>query len=191
MTSTFIIGILTAFVATTLAAALRRAPTRTRCPACGGATLAVQPEAWLLRRMPDLRMRWCGACSWQGWGRHGAEWNPGHPASHDSGFYWGEDSLPEGFGFRFADELPTVACAEPPHHPSGFRFSTPPEQRTKVHPSGFSWADGEAHGEAAASEPPGFQWAPPNPEGGPRFAWGGGPGRRTPSPRGLSRHGRG
>ncbi|HSG48395.1 MAG TPA: hypothetical protein VLA43_11320, partial [Longimicrobiales bacterium] len=126
MTSTLLVGIMAAFVATTLAAALRRAPTRTRCPQCGEATVSIQPEAWLLKRIPDVRLRWCKACSWQGWGRHGAEWIPGHPSAHDSGFHWGDERFPEDWGFRFARREPPKAAAEPPHHPSGFRFSAPP-----------------------------------------------------------------
>jgi hypothetical protein len=183
MTSTLVVGVLAAFVATTLAAALRRAPTHTRCPECGGSTVAVRPEAWLLKRMPDIRLRWCQKCSWQGWGRHGAEWIPGHPAAHDSGFFWGEDRLPEDFGFRFADQPPTETSAEPPHHPSGFRFSTPPAGPRKAHPSGFSWADGDGEATGASDGPAGFRWAPPPSEGGGRFAWGQQEGRRGPPPR--------
>jgi len=168
MASTLILGILAAFLATTLAAALKRAPTRTRCPACGGATVAVQPEAWLRKRMPDLRLRWCQACSWQGWGRHGAEWTPGQPAAHDSGFHWGGNDVSEDSGFRFADGPGEDAPAEPPHHPSGFRFCEPTATPRKAHPSGFAWADG---GRAAAR----FAWARrewrPVPQRAMGFSW--------------------
>ncbi|HKJ00989.1 MAG TPA: hypothetical protein VJ997_01005, partial [Longimicrobiales bacterium] len=154
MTSTLVLGVLVAFVATTLAAALRRAPTRAQCPACGAATAAVQPPPWLLKRMPDVRLRWCHACSWQGWGRDGAEWVPGHPAAHRTGFHWGEDRVPEDLGFRFADQTPPEVPAEPPHHPSGFRFSPPPAQPPKAHPSGFAWAqeDSDAADSGAPDE---------------------------------------
>ena len=166
MTSTLLIGTLAAFVATTLAAALRRAPTHTRCPACGEATVAVQPEAWLLNRMPDVLLRWCQACSWEGWGRNGAEWIPGHPAAHDSGFYWGEERFPEDFGFRFAGRRPNATPSAPPRHPSGFRFSAPPPARQTAHPSGFTFGTGENGGSTGAGEPAGFRWAPlPSPSG--------------------------
>jgi hypothetical protein len=168
MTSALVLGILVAFVVTTLAAAWRLAPTHASCPRCGGATTAVQPESWLLRRLPDVRARWCQACAWQGWGRHGAEWVPGHPAAHDSGFYWGEDRLPEDFGFRFADRPPTEAPVEPPDHPSGFRFNT-------------SRDDSE-------SEPrPGFRWASPGSAGAARHAWERREGRQEPPAEGSSR----
>ena len=190
MTSTLLVGIMAAFVATTLAAALRRAPTRTRCPQCGEATVSVQPEAWLLKRMPDVRLRWCQACSWQGWGRHGAEWTPGHPSAHDSGFHWGDERFPEDWGFRFGRQDPPQTAAEPPHHPSGFRFSAPPRAPGKAHPSGFSWAggQGDAPGTSgdAAGEPAGFQWGRQPSEGGARFAWGKRGGRPAPPPKGFS-----
>lgn len=189
MTTTLIVGLLSAFLATTLAAALKRAPTRVRCPECGHATVPVKPEAWLLRRMPDVRLRWCQACSWQGWGRHGAEWTPGHPSAHDSGFHWGADQFPENFGFRFAQgsedgESPSETSAEPPHHPSGFRFSQPPAQPRKAHPSGFSWADDDHEPTQSSDEPAGFQWAPPGENGDrARFAWGQRQGRPGPKPK--------
>lgn len=198
MTSTLLIGIIAAFVATTLAAALRRAPTRARCPQCGEATVSVQPEAWLLKRMPDLRMRWCQACSWQGWGRNGVEWIPGHPAAHDSGFHWGDERFPEDWGFRFARQEPAETAAEPPHHPSGFRFSAPPRTGpAAAHPSGFSWADGQGNSQETSAngrpgpgrpgEPPGFRWAasPPS-EGRARFEWGRRVGQQGPPPKGFS-----
>jgi hypothetical protein len=142
MASTFIFGILAAFLATTLATAWRRAPTRKRCPECGSATVAVHPELRLLKRMADVRLRWCQACSWQGWGRHGPEWIPGQPTAHDSGFFWGEDPVADDVGFQFADQPAHDTHAEPPHHPSGFRFGEPAPRPRRAHPSGFAWADG-------------------------------------------------
>jgi hypothetical protein len=181
MTFPLVVGTLAAFVAVTLAAALRRAPTRTRCPECGKATLPVQPEAWLLKRIPDVRLRWCRACNWQGWGRNGAEWVPGHPAAHDSGFHWGDDRFPEDFGFRFARQPEQEAPAAPPDHPSGFRFSAPPEKPGKAHPSGFAWS-GSGPTDDGADAPAGFQWGPTGSEGGARFAWGQREGRKGPPP---------
>ncbi len=177
MTTTLLLGILVAFVATTLAAAYRRAPTRMRCPACGAKTESVQAPIWMRKAVPDLTVRWCPDCSWEGVGRAGPEWVPGHPAAHDSGFFWGEDRLPVDFGFRFAEApaQPEAAPSEPPAHPSGFRFSQTPPATAPAHPSGFTWSDdGQADGantSAAHSPPPapGFRWAEPRRI--PGFVW--------------------
>lgn len=173
MTSTLVAGLLAAFVATTLAAALGRAPTRKQCPACGGPTSTIRPHAWVEKRVPGARLRWCPACAWQGWGRHGPELKPGHPVSHDSGFNWGDDRMEEDFGFRFNAPSAEAAPVEPPHHASGFRFSAPPIQdRPAAHPSGFSWSEGEEPDTTDAPAPPaGFQWADPQSAPAARFAW--------------------
>jgi hypothetical protein len=70
----------------------------------------------------------------------GPEWVPGHPAAHGSGFYWGDERLPVDFGFRFAppvQEEDGEAPAEPPAHPSGFRFAAGAPRPT---PEQFRWA---------------------------------------------------
>lgn len=123
--NTLLTGILVAFVASTLAAAWRRAPTRAACPKCGGRTEAVRAPLWVRKAAPDLTLRWCPSCEWQGMGRVGPEWVPGHPAAHGSGFYWGDERMPVDFGFRFAPPPPVDGeePPEPPAHPSGFRFA--------------------------------------------------------------------
>ncbi len=118
MTFVLLTGALVSFLVTTLVAAVRRAPTRLRCPRCRGKTEAVQAPRWLGR---SFVTRWCPNCSWEGIGRVGAEWVPGRPVSHSSGFHWGEERLPEDFGFCFAQREATQA---------------------RAHPSGFNWADG-------------------------------------------------
>lgn len=164
MTSTLVAGIFVAFLATTLAVAWRRAPTRMRCPGCGEPTATLQPPLWFTRMAPGFRLRWCPACSWQGVGREGPELTPGRPVSHDSGFRWGEERFPRDFGFRFAGEPdegtqgPGAAPVEPPAHPSGFRFA----QRM---PLVFRWREGPGAGDFAWRTPtrrraprPGFRW---------------------------------
>lgn len=137
--TTLLTGILVAFVATTLAAAWRRSPTRVACPECGGRTESVCAPLWVRKAAPDVALRWCPSCSWEGVGRTGPEWVPGHPAAHGSGFYWGDERLPVDFGFRFAPG-PAVEVeepAEPPAHPSGFRFAAAPPPAV---PARFRWA---------------------------------------------------
>ncbi|HSG09690.1 MAG TPA: hypothetical protein VLA36_15115 [Longimicrobiales bacterium] len=135
MTTALVLGTLAAFLATTLAAALRRAPTRTRCPECGGATVGIVPEAWLLRRVPNVRLRWCQACSWEGWATHDAPWIQGPPPTHDSGFAWGEERLPEDFGFHFGTPSSPTRDAR-----SVRRRQGPP-------PAGFAWKRLPAEGD--------------------------------------------
>lgn len=138
MISTLVLATLAAFLATTLHAALRRAPTSTCCPECGEATVPVLAEAWLLKRMPNVRLRWCQACSWEGWAAHGAPWIQGPPPAHDSGFAWGEDRLPENFGFHFGTQSSSTGGARPVRRRKG-----PPS-------AGFAWlrlpGDGDRRG---------------------------------------------
>jgi len=148
--TTLLAGILVAFVATTLAAAWRRAPTRVSCPECGSKTESVRAPFWVRKAAPDLAMRWCPSCSWEGMGRVGPEWVPGHPAAHGSGFYWGDERFPVDFGFRFAspaDAVEAEAPAEPPAHPSGFRFAG---EAPSPAPEQFRWAE--------APQPATFRW---------------------------------
>lgn len=137
--TTLLAGLLVAFVATTLAAAWRRAPTRVACPECGGKTESVRAPLWVRKAAPGLALRFCPSCSWEGMGRAGPEWIPGHPAAHGSGFYWGDERLPVDFGFRFAE--PPAGEAEepvaPPSHPSGFRFA---DRGNRPAADEFRWA---------------------------------------------------
>ncbi len=99
-------------------------------------------------------MRWCPSCSWEGVGRVGPEWVPGHPAAHRSGFYWGDERFPVDFGFRFAppaDGKQGEAPAEPPAHPSGFRFAGGAPAPAPEH---FRWAE--------PRQPPTFRWRMPS-----------------------------
>jgi hypothetical protein len=97
-------------------------------------------------------------------GRVGPEWIPGHPAAHGSGFYWGDERFPVDFGFRFAPPPPPPADvpAEPPAHPSGFRFADAqaiPTVRSfrwaePLGPSTFRWRTQRK----AAPGSDGFRW---------------------------------
>lgn len=157
-------GLLVAFVATTMAAAWRRAPTRMSCPQCGGKTESVRAPFWVRKAAPELALRFCPSCSWEGMGRVGPEWVPGHPAAHGSGFYWGDERLPVDFGFRFAE--PPAGDAEtpvePPSHPSGFRFAdreAPPAAdefrwARPLEPSTFRWRSRRKPAPVEA----GFRW---------------------------------
>lgn len=183
MTTVLLAGILAAFVAVTVAAGLRRAPTRARCPQCGTATESVQLPPWMRKSAPELRVRWCPACAWEGVGREGAEMIPGRPVAHGSGFRWGMVRFQEDFGFRFADggdTPPDGPPAEPPAHPSGFRFAGGPESTSCAQGTGFTWRSPEVPmptGPAARSEEagpdvgPGFRWRERPPEGAPVFYW--------------------
>jgi len=173
MTTILVVGFLTSFVAVTMAAGMRRAPVRAQCPACGTDTHAVRLHPTLQKAAPELRIRWCPACSWQGVGREGPAATPGRPVSHVSGFRWGSVRLPQDFGFRFAAPQVTEAdaSAEPPAHPSGFRFAGDPETPPpEAHPSGFRWGEDEAPLAEASSAPLAFRWAEPPPPAG--FRWG-------------------
>jgi len=150
-----------AFLATTLAAAWRRAPTRARCPACGKPTNAVRPPFWMRQVAPGLMLRWCPACSWEGVGRR--------PSRHRAEFVWGRERFPADFGFRFACGLPDAepTVAEPPTHPSGFRFAATPVPARPAHPSGFTWNRKEG---APPRERVVFRFAKPASPGD--FTWG-------------------
>lgn len=135
-------GILVSILAVALAAAARRAPAHRHCPSCGEDTRTVQPPSWLRRRLAGrIDLRWCPACGWEGPGRAGPEWVPGHPIAHGSGFFWGEQRMPVDFGFRFATAHEATPGPERPHHPSGFRFAAPAGRPdgARAHPSGFHW----------------------------------------------------
>lgn len=173
MTSVLLAGVLAAFLITTFVAALQRAPTRLRCPECAGDTQPVEAPRWLRQGATRMVMRWCPACSWEGIGRVGAEWVPGRRTAHESGFHWGDERLPEDFGFRFAPAPEVLADAEPPHHPSGFRFARS-DAPSPAHPSGFNWGErvgrpafplggGAPEGTAGWTSPAGFRWRPPAP----------------------------
>ena len=103
------------------AVAYYRTPTRTFCPDCEANTAPYVGPA-LLRRVPGVSWRWCAACGWQGFGRQGPDWVPGRLISHDSGFHWGEERLPQDFGFKWRDAPRRRAEEDEAVHPSGFRF---------------------------------------------------------------------
>ena len=138
MVPPFTLGILVVFVAATLAVAARRAPTHRSCPQCGTATLAVRGSGWAWRSLLGAWLRWCPACSWEGWGRRGPEWTPGHPISHDSGFFWGAARSFQGPAFRFR-ESPSRSRA--PAAPQAFRWGPEAAERTRRRQADFSWAD--------------------------------------------------
>lgn len=172
MTTTLLAGILTAFAAVTLAAGLRRAPLRALCPVCGAATNAVQLPPPLRSAAPDLRVRWCPDCSWEGLGREGAEAVPGRPMAHTSGFRWGGIRFQQDFGFRFApvEEATEPPPREPPAHPSGFRFAEQARAAGVGEPAGVR-REGAAGAPGQADEAAeGFRWAGPRPPS--RFLWG-------------------
>lgn len=157
MTLTLLIGTLAALLLTGVVVAYQRAPTRVRCPECGATTKAVMAPSWLHRAAPNLHVRWCPRCSWEGLGRAGPEWISGRKIAHDSGFHWGEERLPVDFGFRWRPLPEERYTDEMPDHPSGFRFGGPPDPaqgRAKAHPSGFGWRQDEATGDGAPDAPP-------------------------------------
>jgi hypothetical protein len=135
MTLSLIAGVLVALVAVTFVSAVRRAPTRIHCPDCGGDTQPVRLPAWMTRAAPEMLLRWCAACGWEGLGREGAEWVPGRRIAHRSGFFWGEERMPPDFGFRFADARHPVPCGV---RPSGFAGA---EDRGLPAPGSFHWKD--------------------------------------------------
>lgn len=168
-----------AFLATVVVGLVyRSAPTRLACPDCGESTSVLQPPP-LLRRTRLLTWRWCHACGWEGMGRNGPEWRPGQRlVAHDSGFHWGDERLPEDFGFRWARQMEAPRPTRPPHHPSGFRFGQPEALESFAdHPSGFSWRDRPSQPAArpapppATSHPSGFRWGRPAADA-PVFEWG-------------------
>jgi hypothetical protein len=138
-------------------------------------------------------MRWCSFCQWEGVGRKGPELVPGRRISHDSGFHWGADLLGEDMGFEWAQTEEAPPEFEPPHHPSGFKFSAPrPPAATSAPPvAGFHWATKLDPRPGRSSGPPpnhpsGFSWGgstpeqtgfrfarPDQPARRPGFEWGG------------------
>jgi hypothetical protein len=135
MTLPLIAGVLVALVAVTIVSALRRAPTRIRCPDCARETEPVRLPSWVRRATPGMLLRWCPGCGWEGIGRDGAEWVPGRPVAHRSGFFWGEERLPPDFGFRFAERTGTHPRRTPR---SGFVGAA---ERHPPQPYGFRWKD--------------------------------------------------
>lgn len=168
MALTLLAGIAATLFVTGVAVAYQRAPTWIRCPECGGATQPVRAPYLLRKTAPRLQGRWCPQCSWEGLGRVGPEWVSGRRVAHDSGFHWGDQRLPEDFGFQWRPLPEPAPGAEPPHHPSGFRFSTTAggeTAREPAHPSGFAWADGAGETSPAKTA---FEWGTPKP---PSFVW--------------------
>jgi len=154
-----VVGIFVAATATLAVAGFNRAPTRSRCPECDGATkiLLLPP---VLRRNEFVHMRWCPACQWEGLGRNGPDWVPGKQLAHDSGFHWaGEHWFPSDFGFKFGE--PEVSDQLPPHHPSGFRFIEAPDRGRSAphHPSGFRFVETPDLESTTPQDPSGFRFA--------------------------------
>lgn len=166
MTFALVTGTVTAALIGLTAWWWRRAPTRARCPRCGSGTSAVRAQALAEAEERLVRRRWCSGCGWEGLGRNGPEWTPGHPSAHASGFHWGDERFPRDFGFHWAgDETPDTpdAPTPPPDHPSGFRFSREGGAETDQEGVGaFRW--GSADAPASVDEEPGT---------GTRFRWGG------------------
>lgn len=154
MLISLVIGIFAAATVTLAVAVFSRAPTRVRCPECGGATKIVLLPP-VLRRNQFVHLRWCPGCQWEGLGRNGPDWIPGHRLAHHSGFHWGEGRFEPDFGFRFRWTEPTAG--PPPHHPSGFRFTGHAEADPGPahHPSGFRFSPAPR----SPVGPPIFRWA--------------------------------
>jgi hypothetical protein len=159
MTFALLTGILAAFLLSTVAFAMKRAPTRLRCPECGHPTDAIQGPEWLRRGLPSVRFRWCSACGWEGVGREGPHWVPGQRIAHDSGFHWGDERTPPDFGFRFARPPEQTMADTPPDHPSGFRFGDDGRDLQGDDPPGFSWSRRTGRGPFTGDGAPGFNWA--------------------------------
>lgn len=171
MITTLVAGILVAFLAVTLASALRRAPTRVLCPSCGETTKRLKPPLWFRKAVPGMSVRWCPSCSWEGVGRDGPEWIPGHPAAHDSGFHWGEERLPPDFGFRFGDPDQEPSAGGPTRTDASGRVKVPVVFRWRRTPdvADFSWR-------GPSARRGGFAWKAREPRprdggAGPGFHW--------------------
>ncbi|MFQ5538718.1 MAG: hypothetical protein ACE5GJ_14880 [Gemmatimonadota bacterium] len=178
----FLAGLVTAFFVVSVVISYRHSPTNLVCPRCGSATSAVRREGLFSAGDRFVLRRWCQACGWEGVGRAGPRWVPGRPVAHDSGFHWGEERLPEDFGFRWMEPPPLPPPPkEPPHHPSGFRFASPEDAADSKENSD---ADTAPQGQEPPPPPPdhpsGFRWSRPRARG-PVFRWGRGNGRRRPS----------
>ncbi len=168
-------GILAATAVALAAVGYVRAPTRLRCPECGSPTEAVLPR-WGSRILTRwISFRWCPACSWEGIGRVGPERTPGRPAAHASGFRWSKVRREDDPGFRWRPEPERPAPAEPPDHPSGFRFGESGAHAAgdpPAHESGFTWAP-RPEADRSPRNPPdhrsGFRWG--TRASGPVFRW--------------------
>lgn len=190
MALTIFAGIAVAALLTAMAVVYQRAPTRVRCPECGGATQPVMAPQWLRKAAPRLQGRWCPQCSWEGLGRVGPEWVSGRLIAHDSGFHWGDERLPMDFGFRWRPLPEARPTGRPtrqvPDHPSGFRFADLPEDADSgttmpAHRSGFAWRRTDAPAaQAPRAVPPAFEWG--GPKAPPGFTWKDTDGKRPPPP---------
>ena len=181
-----------------------KTPPRSVCPRCGDPTTAVT-HALLATVERWVRLRWCSACGWRGWGRNGPVLSRRlGPVSDGSGFRWGPERLPMDFGFRWAEQpAASAAIGDPPAespsqpaHPSGFRWACASdasetacvEATSELAVFRFRAPTGEV---AAAAHPSGFRWGatsgpsaldepgePPrwSHRSGPTFRWAGSPG---------------
>lgn len=159
--------ILSAMVAVACAAFtvawLKRLPTLQLCPTCAHRTQAVLLPGLMRPLQRWISRRWCPDCEWEGIGRKGPEFIPGHPLAHDSGFHWGADIVGENAGFHWAQlepPAPLDQSADSPAHRSGFRFGGAPSE-PRPHSPSFDWSDSS-------------QAAPDVDEGAPNlaFSWG-------------------
>lgn len=112
-------GAATLMVAILAYVAWLRALPRSVCPRCREPTLPIGGPIRSLDRW--FRRRWCGGCTWSGWGRNGpVHWPERGPVADGSGFRWGEERLEPDLGFRWAAAARPEAGAR---HPSGFRWA--------------------------------------------------------------------
>jgi len=178
----FVAGGATLVVAVVLFQLWLKTPPRSVCPCCGEPTATVtHPLLALAARW--VRLRWCAACGWQGWGRNGPVLSRRRgPVSDGSGFRWGPERLATDFGFRWAGhaetagpaapahpsgfrwasalDTPETGCAETAPRRSAFRFRAPADElvATAAHPSGFRWAGSAGASDPSAQPVPAFRW---------------------------------
>jgi hypothetical protein len=159
----FVAGGATLVVALVLFQLWVKTPPRSVCPCCGEPTAAVtHPLLALAARW--VRLRWCVACGWRGWGRNGPVLSRSRgPVSDGSGFRWGPERLAMDFGFRWAERpmatggIENGTSASVPAHPSGFRWASATDATDTL--SAFRFRAPTEDDGAPAAHPSGFRWA--------------------------------